>query len=115
MVQPNAPRRCRTAACISGGPNCPADSGPDYDFGSSALLLHLANGKDILTAGQKSGVVYALDPDQKGNLWQTRVGKGRRRRDRVGDGERRPGSDAGRIRFAHGYGRACGTAWQCDV
>ncbi len=66
-----------TAACISGGPNCPADSGPDYDFGSSALLLHLANGKDILTAGQKSGVVYGLDPDQKGKiLWQTRVGKG---------------------------------------
>jgi polyvinyl alcohol dehydrogenase (cytochrome) len=66
-----------TAACIGGGPNCPADSGPDYDFGSSALLLHLANGRDILAAGQKSGVVYALDPDQKGKiLWQTRVGKG---------------------------------------
>jgi len=66
-----------TAACMSGGPNCPADSGPDFDFGSSALLVHLANGKDILTAGQKSGVVFALDPDQKGKiLWQTRVGKG---------------------------------------
>ncbi len=66
-----------TAACLSGGPNCPANSGPDYDFGSSALLLHLANGRDILAAGQKSGVVYALDPDQKGKiLWQTRVGKG---------------------------------------
>ena len=66
-----------TGACLSGGPNCPADSGPDYDFGSSALLLHLANGRDILAAGQKSGVVYAVDPDQKGKiLWQTRVGKG---------------------------------------
>jgi polyvinyl alcohol dehydrogenase (cytochrome) len=30
-----------------------------------------------LLAGQKSGVVYALDPDRKGEiLWQTRVGKG---------------------------------------
>jgi polyvinyl alcohol dehydrogenase (cytochrome) len=66
-----------TGACLNGGPNCPADSGPDYDFGSSALLLHLANGRDILAAGQKSGVVYALDPDQKGKIiWQTRVGKG---------------------------------------
>jgi polyvinyl alcohol dehydrogenase (cytochrome) len=66
-----------TGACLSGGANCPADSGPDFDFGSSALLLHLANGRDILVAGQKSGVVYALDPDKKGKiLWQTRVGKG---------------------------------------
>jgi polyvinyl alcohol dehydrogenase (cytochrome) len=66
-----------TGACLNGGPNCPADNGPDFDFGSSALLLHLANGRDILAAGQKSGVVYALDPDQKGNiLWQTRIGKG---------------------------------------
>jgi polyvinyl alcohol dehydrogenase (cytochrome) len=31
----------------------------------------------VLLAGQKSGVVYALDPDNKGALlWQTRVGKG---------------------------------------
>jgi len=66
-----------TGACLSGGVNCPNDAGPDFDFGSSALLVHLANGRDILTAGQKSGVVYALDPDQKGKiLWQTRVGKG---------------------------------------
>jgi polyvinyl alcohol dehydrogenase (cytochrome) len=66
-----------TGACINGGANCPADNGPDFDFGSSALLVHMANGRDILTAGQKSGVVYGLDPDQKGKtLWQTRVGKG---------------------------------------
>ena len=57
--------------------NCPADSGPDYDFGSSALLVRTAAGKDLLVAGQKSGVVYALDPEQKGKIaWQTRVGKG---------------------------------------
>ena len=31
----------------------------------------------MLLAGQKSGVVYALDPDKKGEiLWQVRVGKG---------------------------------------
>ena len=53
---------------------CP---GPDHDFGSSVLIEKLPDGHDVLLAGQKSGVVYALDPDRKGAiLWQTRVGKG---------------------------------------
>jgi polyvinyl alcohol dehydrogenase (cytochrome) len=61
-----------SGAC-SGG-KCP---GPDHDFGSSALIEKLPNGRDVVLAGQKSGVVYALDPDRKGEvLWQTRVGKG---------------------------------------
>jgi polyvinyl alcohol dehydrogenase (cytochrome) len=59
-------------ACTGAG--CP---GPDYDFGSSVLIEKLPNGHEVLLAGQKSGVVYALDPDRKGTiLWQTRVGKG---------------------------------------
>ena len=54
--------------------SCP---GPDYDFGASVLLEKLPGGRDVLLAGQKSGVVYALDPSRKGEiLWQTRVGKG---------------------------------------
>ena len=58
-------------------PNCPVDSGPDYDYGSSALLVRTPVGRDLLVAGQKSGVVYALDPEQKGKIvWQARVGKG---------------------------------------
>jgi polyvinyl alcohol dehydrogenase (cytochrome) len=61
-----------SGACSGGA--CP---GPDYDFGSSALIEKLPNGRDVLLAGQKSGVVFALDPDRKGEiLWQTRVGKG---------------------------------------
>lgn len=57
--------------------NCPAPSGPDYDFGSSAILINLPNAKRILIAGQKSGMVYAVDPDNRGALvWQVRVGKG---------------------------------------
>jgi polyvinyl alcohol dehydrogenase (cytochrome) len=37
----------------------------------------MANGADVLVAGQKSGVVYAFDPDERGKpLWQARVGKG---------------------------------------
>jgi polyvinyl alcohol dehydrogenase (cytochrome) len=57
--------------------NCPEANGPDFDFGSSAILVDLPNGRRALIAGQKSGVVHAVDPDRDGAiLWQTRVGKG---------------------------------------
>jgi polyvinyl alcohol dehydrogenase (cytochrome) len=57
--------------------NCPEAKGPDYDFGSSAILADLPNGHRALIAGAKSGIVYAVDPDQKGKLlWQKRVGTG---------------------------------------
>ena len=57
--------------------NCPEDHGPDSDFGQSPILVSLRNGQRVLVVGQKSGVVYALDPDQEGKiLWQTRIGKG---------------------------------------
>ena len=59
------------------GDNCPEANGPDFDFGCSPNLVDLPNGKRALMAGQKSGMVHALDPDQQGEvLWQTRVGKG---------------------------------------
>jgi polyvinyl alcohol dehydrogenase (cytochrome) len=65
------------SSCRSKGVNCPSTNGPDYDFGSSALLVRAPNGKEIIVAGQKSGVVHAFDPDAKGKLlWQTRVGTG---------------------------------------
>ena len=48
-----------------------------FDFGSSPILRTLADGRDILTVGQKSGIAWALDPDRRGRvLWQLRVGKG---------------------------------------
>jgi polyvinyl alcohol dehydrogenase (cytochrome) len=57
--------------------SCPTEDGPDYDFGSSAILAKTAAGRDLVIAGQKSGVVYALDPEKNGEIvWQTRVGKG---------------------------------------
>jgi len=57
--------------------NCPEDAGPDHDFGSSPILRTLPNRKQILLAGQKSAVLYALDPDQSGKiLWQVRLGSG---------------------------------------
>ena len=49
-------------------PNCPEESGPDFDFGTSPVLRTLPNGKQIIVAGQKSGVVWGLDPDNKGKV-----------------------------------------------
>lgn len=52
------------------------DCGPDFDFGSSVMLVN-AGAKSVLVAGQKSGLVYGLDPDRHGEiLWQIRVGQG---------------------------------------
>jgi polyvinyl alcohol dehydrogenase (cytochrome) len=57
--------------------NCPTAKGPDFDFGSSAILVDLPNSHRALIAGAKSGVVYAVDPDARGRLlWQKRVGQG---------------------------------------
>jgi len=57
--------------------NCPSVNGPDFDFGASPILVNLPNGRRALIAGQKSGIVHALDPDNNGEiLWQTRVGQG---------------------------------------
>lgn len=57
--------------------NCPADVGPDFDFGSSPILATLPNGKDIIIDGQKSGVGWAFDPDARGAVtWQYRAAKG---------------------------------------
>jgi polyvinyl alcohol dehydrogenase (cytochrome) len=52
--------------------NCPKDLGPDHDFGASPILTTLPNGRTLLIAGQKSGNVWAHDPDQKGAVvWRT--------------------------------------------
>jgi polyvinyl alcohol dehydrogenase (cytochrome) len=56
--------------------NCPEKSGPDLDFGMAPLLVKRQDGKEILLAGQKSGVVYALSPTGGKLIWQTRIGKG---------------------------------------
>jgi polyvinyl alcohol dehydrogenase (cytochrome) len=60
----------------STNPNCPAESGPDHDFGNSPILTTFA-GRDLIVIGQKSGVGYAMDPDKKGEIvWQYRAGEG---------------------------------------
>jgi polyvinyl alcohol dehydrogenase (cytochrome) len=52
------------------------DAGPGgAAFSSSPVLRTLATGNQVLLAGQKSGIVYGLDPDHGGDiLWQTKIG-----------------------------------------
>ncbi|HTE39619.1 MAG TPA: PQQ-binding-like beta-propeller repeat protein, partial [Steroidobacteraceae bacterium] len=53
------------------GANCDgAETGitVDHDFGGSVVIAKRPDGRDILVSGQKSGVVWALDPDQNGKL-----------------------------------------------
>ncbi len=57
--------------------NCPENPGPDFDFGAPPILTVDADGREIIVAGQKSGRVYAFDPDNAGQmLWQKQVGRG---------------------------------------
>ncbi|HEV8393503.1 MAG TPA: PQQ-binding-like beta-propeller repeat protein [Vicinamibacterales bacterium] len=66
-----------TACRLTDQTNCTNKDAPDFDFASPPILVSLANGRRAIVAGQKSGVVHALDPDRGGEiLWQERVGKG---------------------------------------
>lgn len=59
------------------GPNCPKFPGPDFDIGASIVFTKNSSGADILLVGQKSGDVFAIDPDHKGEMiWRQRVGAG---------------------------------------
>jgi streptogramin lyase/mono/diheme cytochrome c family protein len=65
------------AACLVGGANCPENAGPDFDFGGAITLAATGSGEDLVLAGQKSGHVYALDPDRKGApVWTQRISQG---------------------------------------
>jgi polyvinyl alcohol dehydrogenase (cytochrome) len=65
-----------SSGCAYGGP-CPKPSGADADFAASVILVTLSSGKHLVVAGQKSGVVYGVDPDASGKvLWHTKVGAG---------------------------------------
>lgn len=56
--------------------NCPTPLGPDYDFGATPILMTLKGGKQVLVAGQKSGLAYGLDPDTGAIVWKTALGVG---------------------------------------
>lgn len=71
------PNDAWNGACSRGTTNCPEEDGPDYDVGASVIVAETSSGRDLLLVGQKSGITYALDPDDDGAIvWQQRVGSG---------------------------------------
>ncbi|MFO7552159.1 MAG: PQQ-binding-like beta-propeller repeat protein [Haliea sp.] len=57
--------------------NCPKEDGPDFDIGASTIVHRDSDGRHRVLAGQKSGDVFALDPEANGELlWKTEVGRG---------------------------------------
>jgi polyvinyl alcohol dehydrogenase (cytochrome) len=53
--------------------------GPDWDFGGSPNLFQVSidgGVHDVIGAGQKSGVYWAVDADTHAVLWKTQVGPG---------------------------------------
>ncbi len=64
------------AACLNGGANCPDNAGEDFDFGASVILAKLPDGDDVLLAGQKSGEVFAINPDDGTVHWRNRLSQG---------------------------------------
>jgi polyvinyl alcohol dehydrogenase (cytochrome) len=58
------------------GPNCPEEDGPDLDFGAGATIATTSAGRDLVIAGQKSGNVFAINPETGELVWKTRVGRG---------------------------------------
>jgi polyvinyl alcohol dehydrogenase (cytochrome) len=57
-------------------PECPSTLGPDHDFSASPTLTTI-NRRDLIVVPQKSGMAWALDPDNEGNVvWQYRIGQG---------------------------------------
>jgi polyvinyl alcohol dehydrogenase (cytochrome) len=55
---------------------CPDADAPDADVSSSPILVD-NSGRQMILSGNKSGMLYALDPDQQGKvIWKQSTGKG---------------------------------------
>lgn len=64
-------------ACDTKWPeNCPVEGGPDFDFGGATVVAESEKHGHLVIAGQKSGVVHAVDPRTGKLVWQTKVGRG---------------------------------------
>jgi polyvinyl alcohol dehydrogenase (cytochrome) len=57
--------------------NCPPQDilGPDWDFGAPPALARMSDGRDILIAAQKQGLIWAINPDTGQVLWKQDVAR----------------------------------------
>ena len=65
-------------ASVQGIP-CPDPAGPDFDFGAGVNLFSITKGRqgiDVVGAGQKGGIYWALNADNGDLLWATQAGPG---------------------------------------
>jgi polyvinyl alcohol dehydrogenase (cytochrome) len=101
--------------------NCPDPEGPDYDFAQGPMLFTVATPqgpRQILGAGQKSGIFWALDPATGAVVWTTVVGpaggRGGLQWESATDGQRIyvSAANSGRKPFTLVSGRTIrGSAW----
>jgi polyvinyl alcohol dehydrogenase (cytochrome) len=79
--RPGPPPPPRAGGPARGRPDnyyCPDEKeNPDWDFSAGTILVDQPNGRSMVVAGQKSGAVWALDPDNKGKvLWYSDISRG---------------------------------------
>jgi polyvinyl alcohol dehydrogenase (cytochrome) len=56
---------------------CPDKDAPDFDFTGSSFLVDAGAGRQLIVVGNKSGVIFAFDPDAAGKIvWERRVAQG---------------------------------------
>lgn len=48
----------------------------DVDFGASTIIAKTKSGRDLVLGGQKSGAVWAMNPDSGQVVWRTDLGTG---------------------------------------
>lgn len=79
-AQQSTPGDVWNGACMARSANhdnCPLGPSPDFDYGSSPVLVELAGGRRMLVAGAKSGVAHGFDPDRGGAvIWDHALGSG---------------------------------------
>lgn len=67
------------SACGRRGANCDwpgAYHSPDHDFGGTSMLIKRKDGSEMVIAGQKSGVIWAINPDNGQLVWSNKVSRG---------------------------------------
>ena len=77
-VPPPPPRAGGPARGRPANYYCPDEKdNPDWDFSAGTILVDRPGGGSLVLAGQKSGGVWALDPDNKGKVvWYSDISRG---------------------------------------
>lgn len=74
---PAIPFDAWNVACLIGpAENCPSPTGPDYDISQGPMLFTTESGRELVGAGQKSGIFWVHDRDTGEEIWHTIVGPG---------------------------------------